>query len=359
MNIHIITIHHIQNFGSVFQAYCLQKYLSDLGYNVDIIDYRPSYYDDGRNKLKSFFGRMLNFRAYTSRKKKFESFIDQYDNLSSKRFTDINQLEEFYRNSEDIFIAGGDQLWNSFHPCGNDDAYKLVFTNSSNKLAIGTSMGRNNQTEEELNELAEKVKDFKSILLRENSTVERFSHFTNIQCSHIVDPVGLVDPEQLISMATKPNIKHAYAVMYLADSGKELDESVRFLSQEMGLKIIHLCGFRKKCYCDVFEKDTGPGELLGYILNADFVLSASFHATMFAIIFNKQFATLLPNTQTNERIESLLGYFGLEDRIIKSTSDVSRLNKTIDFEPVNEKLKSFIDFSKEKIRESIKYQELP
>lgn len=353
MNIHIITIHHIHNFGSVFQAYCLQKYLTDLGYNVDVIDYRPSYYDAGRNRFKSIIGRSINLRAYISRKKKYESFINLYDNLSAERFTDNSQLNEFYKDSTDLFIAGGDQLWNSFHPCGKDDAYKLVFTNSSFKAAVGTSMGRNNQTEEELTKLAEKVKDFKSILLREKRTVERFSHFTQIPCHHVIDPVGLVDPEQLKSMAVMPNLEYAYAVMYLADSGKVLDESVRFLSQEMGLKIVHLCGFRKKCFCDVFEKDTGPRELLGYIINADFVLSASFHATMFSIIFNKQFATLLPNEQTNERIEGLLSFFGLEDRIIKTPSDVSRLNKTIDFGPVNEKLSKFIKLSKEEIREAI------
>jgi hypothetical protein len=354
MNIHIITIHHIHNFGSVFQAYCLQKFLSDLGYKVDIIDYRPPYYDAGRNKLKSVIGRLMNLSAYTSRKKKYEAFISQYDNLSTKTFTDSSQLSEFYSNSNDYFIAGGDQLWNSFHPCGKDDAYKLVFTNSPFKAAIGTSMGRNNQSEEELQTLAKQVESFKAILLREKSTVDRFARFTNVSCHHVIDPVGLVEPEYLRSMSIRPKIEQSYAVMYLADSGQVLDECVKHLSQGMQLKVVHLCGFRKKCYCDVFEKDTGPRELLGYILNADFVLSASFHATMFAIIFNKQFATLLPNTQTNERIESLLAYFGLEDRIIKSPSDARNLSKKIDFAPVNDKLNRFVELSKSEIRDTMK-----
>lgn len=355
MNIHIITIHHIHNFGSVFQAYCLQKYLSDLGNNVDLIDYRPPYYVAGRSKIKSITGRLLNVSAYISRKNKYENFINQYDKLSPKKFTDISHLNEFYKNSMDVFIAGGDQLWNSYHPCGNDDAYKLVFTNSPFKVAIGTSMGRNNQSGKELQELAEKIKKFNAVLLREKSTVERLSNITGIPCHHMIDPVGLVKPDHLRSMAIKPRIKHPYAVMYLADSGKELDECVKYLSQEMKLKIVHICGFRKKCYCDVFEKDTGPRELLGYILNADFVLSASFHATMFAIIFNKQFATLLPNTQTNERIEDLLRFLELEDRIIKSPADAIRLNQVINFALVNEKLKRFIDLSKKEISGAIRY----
>lgn len=354
MNIHIITIHHIHNFGSVFQAYCLQKYLSDLGHNVDIIDYRPTYYNSGRNKLKSVVGRLLNLSAYKSRKRKYESFIRQYDTLSSKSFSSLDQLREFYENSNDLFIAGGDQLWNTYHPCGKDDAYKLVFTNSSLKVAIGTSMGRNNQSYEELIELARKIDKFKAVFLREKSTVERLSGFIDTPCHHVIDPVGLVDPKHLLSMAIKPKIDKPFAIMYLADSGQELDASVRFLSQEMGLKIIHICGFRKKCYCDVFEKNTGPSELLGYIINADFVLSASFHATMFSIIFNKPFATILPNEQTNERIEGLLRYFGLENRIIRSTTDVMMLKQEIDYASVNDKLKEFIDLSKEEIREVIK-----
>lgn len=349
MNIHIITIHHIHNFGSVFQAYCLQKYLSDLGNNVDIIDYRPSYYDAGRSRLKSVVGRLLNLCAYTKRKKKYERFISEFDNLSEKRFSEINELKEFYCNSNDFFIAGGDQLWNTYHPCGNDDVYKLIFSNSPYKAAIGTSMGRNNQSNNELQELAHKISDFKAVLLREKSTVERFAEYTEVPCFHVIDPVGLVDPEHLKKMSIKSCLNAPYAVMYLADSGQALDECVRYLSQDMGLKIVHLCGFRKKCYCDLFEKDTGPRELLGYILNADFVLSASFHATMFAIIFNKQFATLLPHTQTNERIESLLTYFGLEDRIIKSPVDVCKLNEKINYVPVNEKLNCLIDLSKKEI----------
>lgn len=353
MNIHIITIHHIHNFGSVFQAYCLQKYLSDLGHNVDIIDYRPAYYNAGRNRIKSIAGRLLNICAYTSRKKKYEDFIRQYDALSPKTFTGIDQLIDYYNNSSDFFIAGGDQLWNSFHPCGKDDAYKLVFTNSPFKAAIGTSMGRNNQTENELQDIASKIVDFNVVLLRERSTAERLASYINSPCKHVIDPVGLIDQEHLSSMAISPLVDQPYAVMYLADSGRELNECVRCLSQDMGLKIVHLCGFRKKCYCDVFEKDTGPRELLGYIINADFVLSASFHATMFAIIFNKQFATLLPNTQTNERIEGLLNYFDLSDRIIKTPDDAEKLNHKIDFAPVNEKLNRFIELSKEEIREAL------
>lgn len=353
MKIHIITIHHIHNFGSVFQAYCLQKYLLGLGHDVEIIDYRPSYYNSGRNKLKSFIGKVLNLKTYISRKRKYDDFIKNNDILSQKTYFNESQLQTEYKNSNDLFIAGGDQLWNSYHPCGKDDAYKLLFTNSPHKMAIGTSLGRNNQSADELNELSKRIELFKSVFLREKSTVDTLSKYISIPCKHVIDPVGLLNVDELKRMAVKPNDTKPYAVMYLADSGELLDQSIKSLSRDRRLKIVHICGFRKKCYCDKFEKDTGPQELLGYILYSDFVISASFHATLFSIIFNKPFATLLPNVQTNERIESLLKYFGLENRIVKNVNDIGRLNQTIDFEPVNEKLDLFRAESKEYIEKAL------
>ena len=130
MKCSIITIHHIHNFGSVFQAYALAHFLEMNGYETEIIDYRPGYYDLGRNKLKTVVGRALNLVPYSNRKRKFETFISEHEVLSDKQFTNISELEVYYRDSDRIFIAGGDQLWNSYHPCGNDDAYKLVFTDS-------------------------------------------------------------------------------------------------------------------------------------------------------------------------------------------------------------------------------------
>lgn len=331
MKCSIITIHHIHNFGSVFQAYALARFLEQNGYETEIIDYRPGYYELGRNKLKTALGRALNIVPYFTRKKKFEAFISAYEVLSHQQFTDFAQLEDYYQNSDSVFIAGGDQLWNNYHPCGNDDAYKLAFTTSRKKLAYGTSMGRDNFSDDELKKLAARVESFHSIMLREQSTVSMLQPYTNVSVRHVIDPVGLLDAAAFESLAVKPEIKEPYAVMYLADSGEVLDAAIKLLSKKLGLKIVHICGFKKKCYCDYFVKDAGPEEILGYIRYADFVLSASFHATMFSLLFGKQFATLLPGTETNARINDLLHYVGLEDRIIHNREELGHMERTIDY----------------------------
>lgn len=353
MKCSIITIHHIHNFGSAFQAYSLYRFLEKNGYDTELIDYRPAYYEVGRKKLRTIIGRALNLGSFYRRKKKFENFIEKYDRISDNCFKTVDELKKQYGASEHVFIAGGDQLWNNYHPCGNDDAYKLTFVENGKKLAIGTSMGRDNFTEDELAAIADKVSDFKGIMLREQSGVEQLNRYSTVDISHIIDPVGLLEVEEFKKVAKKPDISEPYAVMYLADSSDILDESIRVLSSVLGLKIVHICGFKKKCYCDVFEKDAGPEEILGYILHADFVLSASFHATMFSLLFNKQFATILPGKKTNARIENVLSYVGLKDRILSTIDDADRLTHSIDYATVNEKIDTFRSVSQKKILDAL------
>ncbi len=353
MKCSIITIHHIHNFGSIFQAYSLYRFLEQNGYDTEIIDYRPGYYEYGRNKIRTLVGRVLNLRPYVLRKRKFENFIKCKDKLSDRTFGSADELEKYYRGKDNIFISGGDQLWNNYHPCGNDRAYKLSFSDSENKIAYGTSMGRDNFDTSELEQLARETKGFKKIMLREQSTVEQLARYADAPICHVIDPVGLIDKEEFVKLAVKPDIKEPYAVMYLADSGELLDGAIEILSKKMGLKIVHICGFKKKCYCDHFEKDVGPEEILGYILNADFVLSASFHATMFSLIFNKQFASLLPGENTNARINDILNYVGLGDRIIHSTDELDRLEMKIDYTNANAVIEDFKTRSKNELTEAL------
>ena len=354
MKCSIITIHHIHNFGSVFQAYSLYHFLEKNGYDAELIDYRPTYFEAGKNKIRTFLGKIINLKSYCIRKKKFERFVKTYDRLSNVTYRTLEELKVAYQNKKEIFIAGGDQLWNNYHICGKDDAYKLDFVSDGIKISYSTSMGRDNFNEEELQAIANKTKEFKSIMLREKITVSMLAKYSNVSISHVIDPVGLLDVGEFKRIAQKPTIDEPYAVMYLADSSEILDGAIDILSKKLGLKIVHICGFKKKCYCDKFEKGLGPEEILGYILHADFVISASFHATMFSLIFNKQFAALLPGAKTNARIEDILKYVGLEDRIINSLDALERIEQPIEYEKVNLIMEEFKRNSAQALLETLR-----
>jgi polysaccharide pyruvyl transferase WcaK-like protein len=344
-----MTIHSIHNFGSVFQAVSLQEFLIRNGYDVQIVDYRPQYFNSGRNKLKTFLGRFLNYGAFIKRKSKFDAFISRYMLLTDKCYKNFDELNELNRKA-DVYIAGGDQLWNDYHFSGRDSAFKLTFATEGTKLAFGTSMGRDNYTSDEIYKLVSMVQDFRFIGLREKSSVQflKSGGFENVE--HVVDPVLLLDKTFFKSVAIKPKIEK-YALLYLVDKSLLLDAAVGYISDKLGLKIVHVCGFRKKCKCDYFLKDPGPEEILGLLVNAEFVISASFHATLFSILFNKNFISLLPHENTNARITELLELVGLKHRIITSEKGLDVIVEPTNFEKTNKIIQEFSKNSKDKLIE--------
>ena len=329
MKIRIITIHGIPNFGSVFQSYGLCKYLIDNGYtDTKVIDYNPGYY---KNKsLISTVGRVLNYKSYITRTKKFRTFLEENLPMTAERFKTFEELKN-HNFDADVYIAGGDQLWNVFYACGNDDAYKLTFVNGK-KISNETRMRQKAFQREQLEELGEKLKVFSAVSVREPSTVSLLES-VNIKATWCVDPVFLPDVSDYDKFI-KPINEPDYMMVYLVTPSKLLEDCIKYLSQKYNLKVILCSGFSKKCTCDKFIKDLGPDEMLSYIKNAKIVLSSSFHATAFSLIFQKQFFTILPGEHTNELITDLLEMRDLSNRII---TDETLLEKTLD---------SVIDYSK-------------
>ncbi|MGI6686172.1 MAG: polysaccharide pyruvyl transferase family protein [Bacillota bacterium] len=343
MKISILTIHSIHNFGSVFQAYALCKYLNDQGYEAEIIDYNPIYFR--RKSLKTIIGQWLFFKQYNTRKRKFETFINENIRLSSHKYFSLDDLKDNPPQA-DIYIAGGDQLWNSYHDSGRDSAFKLPFVNGY-KISYGTSMGRDNYTNTELQKLKDELQGFNRISVRESSSVKLLNSVGINNVTQVVDPVLLLSKDEYEQFIKKPQIDN-YLFVYLVQPTELLNKAVEYLAKELELKVVLYGGLSKKCKYDFFLKDLGPSEVLSYIKHADFVLSASFHATVFSIIYHKPFATLLPNKQTNDRIEDILNWSELSHRIIKSPGDLNdQLLTNIDFVSADQEVEKRISKSRE------------
>jgi hypothetical protein len=105
-------------------------------------------------------------------------------------------------------------------------------------------------------------------------------------------------------------------------------------------------GVTKRCNCDLHIKDMGPEEFLGLCAGAEFIVASSFHATVFAHIFQKNFATILPKGNS-ARIEQFLKIANTEDKIIRKADDIPRALESIDYEKeVTPRIKAFVDESK-------------
>lgn len=347
MKIRIITLHSIHNFGSVFQALALQKYLSEYSDEVKIIDYRPRYNLVGRNKIRTFVGKFLNIVSYTQKKRKFNSFIRDEMNLTHK-YDSLNQLREIYNAKRDcLFIVGGDQLWNPFHYCGNDRAYRLGFLDDIHKkYSYGTSMGKDNFSEDEISPLVQDLHGFNLIGVRELSSVAILQEHGINNVTNVCDPVMLLDAEFYNKYIGKRIIPEKYVFVYLVDKSEFLSEFLNCLKEKYNYKIVHVCGFSKKFECDYMIKNEGPCEVLNLLVNAEIVVSASFHATLFSIIYKKQFYTLLPGKSTNARILDLLELLCLQSRIITSDFNFNATQEMIDYSKIQSAKEKIISRSK-------------
>ncbi len=325
MKIRIITIHQIPNFGSALQSYALCRYLQRQGYtDTALIDYAPSYFFSLRTRI----GQALNFKAYRTRTKKFQAFHQANTPLTEKRFTRLSQLQR-YAFDADVYIAGGDQLWNVYYPAGRDPAYRLAFT-AGKKISYGTSMGQSQFPEEELSALAKTLEEFSAVSVREEASARQLRE-KGIPAVQSVDPVFLLPPEayqKFIHPVPQPR----YLLVYLVTASPLLEKTIAYLAKTYRLKVILCSGFTCKCTCDAFLRDLGPEEILSYIAQAEIVLSSSFHATAFSVMLKKQFFTILPDQHTNERIEDFLAKRGLSHRIITEKAyREDALRQTIDY----------------------------
>ena len=341
MIIKIITMHAMHNPGSIFQAYATQQYLSKKN-NTEVIDYRPSYFFTESNKIKFFIKKLLYFRYYASRSRKFDDFIKKNFSLT-KKVTTYDELKA-QKFDADAFVVGSDQLWNSDYECGKDDAYVLDFT-SKPKISYATSVGKSEINDFEKERLSKYVKDFVSVSVREEKTAGQLEQILGREVKWVCDPVFLLNKDDYMKFVKKTDkMSEPYVMVYLSEASETLSKITNYF-EEQGYKIILLGGFTKRCNCAYHIKDAGPVEFLSYIYNAEYVVSSSFHATAFCHIFHKKFATLLPNANY-ERIMSLLRLSGLEYRAVTADFDVRNVARDVDWDDVDLRIKGHIIESK-------------
>ena len=342
---YLITLHNIGNPGSSLQAYALNKYLNDLGIDNTIIDYKPYYTKIDAQVIRSLLRILVFWKNHRMTLKKYEAFAQRYMQLTSRCYRKYSDLKRANLKAN-CFIVGSDQLWNATYKCGRDKAFKLAFVKDVPKISYATSVGRAEIPEKERLHLIRGICDFEWISVREQSTSSMLSRYMKRRVEWVCDPVFLLDKsvyEEMIKGCDCTKYDE-YAVMYLAESSPLLDGLIDYLRVVKGWKIIQAGGNRKRCNCDVLINCVDPVDFLALIKNAKFVISGSFHATAFSLIFEKQFGVLLPN-KNEERIISLLNLVGLENKIIMNNSDFEYVLSVVDYMQCKHKLKQFIEES--------------
>lgn len=350
-----ITLHDTDNCGSSLQSFALQHFLILNEIDNEIIDYVPSYVKNNGSCLKTLIRKTIFFKDSIIRDIKFKKFKKKYLIVTKRKYKTYNQLnrEKF---DCDYLITGSDQLWNSTYKCGNDPAYYLNFSNSTKKIAYAVSVGKEKIDEKNMNIIQKNVNNFKWISVREGSSVKQLKQvINNINVEHVCDPVLLNDINEYNLIKNKRIIKGNYILVYMAQipDSNFMNCIIEKLRKKYKAKVVLIGSYRNRCYSDIHIRDVAPGDFLSLIDNAEYIVSNSFHATMFSLMYEKQFCSILPENN-GARIKEILDKVGLKENYINLDDKEIKIPFINSYEDVRKKLNVFRKDSKEKLLNNLR-----
>lgn len=336
----IITIHNSPNYGASLQSYALYKYIEQAGYDCEVIDLHRPCYDDfvpskkyvpyresKLKKLKQVLKKIIRRKDkfYSERAKiKFDAFNTQIK--MSKPYCGIDEL---YANPPryDIYISGSDQLWNPAQPYCLEPYFLTFAPRGSKKLAYATSIGITELADKEKSDFRNWLSSYDAISVRERQAKILLESFIGREVKQVLDPTFLLDIDYWKSLAVYPDLKQPYFLLFTLSYQPVILEYALRLSREAGIRLISLGQLQPDAKNGEYKtvKDAGPKEFIGYLANADMVITDSFHGTVFSIIMgSKNFYTYIaPGNKRGSRITDLLTLFGLKSHLLDTRLNCS------------------------------------
>ena len=365
MEILILTQPLHTNYGGLLQAYALQQILKGMGHDVvtdrlGVVRKLPLW-----NRALRFlyhavqFCILKNYRYYPYRYL-FVSFDKESKakrsiSINTERFvnTHIDTIDLLTRSNEsvidvrqfDAIVVGSDQVWRA--TMSDIPTYFLSFTKAINvkRIAYAASFGTddlNEYSKMDMKIASESIKLFDAVSVREKSGVHLCRDYFKMDAVHVLDPTMLLSKDdylKLIEEEDKPCSENIL-LTYVLDRTQEKNDII----QRVG-EALHLTSCENgavKYFSNVVESNVSEciypsvSRWVAGFRDAQFVVTDSFHGTVFSIIFNKPFVAILNSKRGSSRFISLLSVLGLENRLISTTNDLLEEHlKPIDYTEVN------------------------
>lgn len=336
----IITWHYFPNFGSALQAYALHTYINKIGGNAQLINYVPGKQPAlWRVRLFcSYFDKYIPQKISSRIHYRFLAFEHKFFK-ETKLCTKKSDLKEIVPNF-DIFICGSDQIW---APNEFDDVYMLSFVpDSKEKYSYAASIGLLNIPEYLRSTYKYYLSKFNEITVREKQGADLLRNQLGLKSTVVLDPTFLLNANDWSKIAIrKRNIISKYILCYFLGKTEEHRILVEKISCRMKLPVISISRYAMDIRPGfTTDTDAGPMEFLGYIKNAEIVVTDSFHGLCLSINMSKnvyvveRFAENCEINQ-NSRIYNILDILNMNDRLIR---DMPMNIENIDYVQVQEKL---------------------
>ena len=255
----------------------------------------------------------------------------------------------------DAYIVGSDQVWNPTHTGGYDPAYYLEFAKEgSRRISYAASLGTNYIVSKYKEPMQKALKSFTGISVRERSVQGAVSELTGKPVEVVLDPTLLLDKEDYDEIKVKSNYKQPYILIYSIEKNPQLIELANKISVSLGMPVLQrrpMGGLINQLE-PFYTSDAG--EFLGHIESAAYVITNSFHGTVFSILYEKPFVSML-HSDTGSRTEDLLEELGLSSHILYDIEDFNSFDifKFENTEEVKERIMSLREKSMSFLKSSL------
>lgn len=387
MKVAIASVYYYENYGSMLQAYATQKVLDKMGIKNDTINIEGISKDINNKRKRYFifasftsgilfvkaaklfdkiykrFGKGEYVRNSQIRKEMFLQFKKEKFSLT-KRAEKLSELSVMCREYNAV-IVGSDQLWLPVNIAA--DFFTLSFVpDGVKRISYATSFGQSKLPGHIKNKARKFLEKFDAISVREYTGKKIVEELTNKKVSIVCDPTMLLSKtEWLENVDNEKVIEGKYIFCYFLGRNRKHRDYVSKLKKNVGMKIVaipHADEYVRidEKYSDVNLYAVGPKEFLSLVNNAEYICTDSFHATVFSILFHKNFFCFKRYRKeniysTNNRIESLLGFLGIKERIISvedcDVNDLTRMN--IDYIDVDNRINKLKSSSLDFIKSSL------
>lgn len=349
--IYTLTCTWPRNYGAVLQTYALVKFLRTNGYDAQTINYKPywwkdSVYDSRAKKLIKPIAELVGM--YFSRP--FVEFLRDDEIITKKVYRSNIELG----NSEFVagaFIVGSDQVWNcTKYYNGLDDAMFLDFAMPGQKrISYAASLAMPDVPQEQAVRYKRLLDKFDAVSVREKTGKLALENIGVQGVEVLIDPVYLVSDEEWFELANRSRRKASekkYVLVVCLEERDELYEYARSKADMLGVELYSfrggIKGWKKHTRAHRNFWNISVYDYLNLIRNAEAIVTDSFHAMSFSLIFNRDVDILPRNDNGNSRMSDLLDDFDASERI--TTSD-KLLTDSINYEELNLKMMKKIDYA--------------
>lgn len=348
MRIGIVTLPLHTNYGGLLQSYALQTALRRMGHEVkhlqmpaEIPNLHPNWKMPMvycKRAARRFFYGERNIPIFMHPHKWIRINTDAF--IASHicpRYLNEEEWTEELSNEYDAIVFGSDQIWRPIYAYPIEKYFGSFLGNSKIKrISYAASFGTedNEYSKEQLSLCRNLLSKFNAVSVRENSAVTICKERFGVEAKHVLDPTMLlthVDYECIFKQAKTPKTEGTLAV-YVLDDNQQIDDFIKKQSLQQGLTPFRINSKVENHKAKLSERQQPPVERwLRAFHDAKFVITDSFHACVFSILFHKPFICIGNKNRGMSRFHSLLSDFSLCDRLVEINDIGKYEEKEIDW----------------------------